>query len=182
MCSGVVISLYTQWLIYVIAGPIVATLTSRATNYNQFQSGRVCTWSHKTHLQIVGIIEDWSYTRKISHKSCDSVIVRSRVTAPLISFAQSGYAFEWSSESFLNKVEMSCLLYWHSVYPFKTFFQLWSDMFKALWIRKLTFRQKKKKKKKNTYQVSRPYLRFWKHVIMNFKENIVKYTQKWRKM
>ena len=34
-------------------------------------------------LQILGKTEDWSYTRKISHKSCDSVIVRSRVTAPL---------------------------------------------------------------------------------------------------
>ena len=30
------------------------------------------------HLQIVGKIEDWSYIRKISHKSCDSVIVRKR--------------------------------------------------------------------------------------------------------
>ena len=36
------------------------------------------------HLQILGKTEDWSYTRKISHKSCDSVIVRSRMTAPLI--------------------------------------------------------------------------------------------------
>ena len=35
------------------------------------------------HLQILGKTEDWSYTRKISHKSCDSVIIRSRVTAPL---------------------------------------------------------------------------------------------------
>ena len=31
-------------------------------------------------LQILGKTEDWSYTRK----SCDSVIVRSRVTAPLM--------------------------------------------------------------------------------------------------
>ena len=34
------------------------------------------------HLQILGKTEDWSYIRKISHKSCDSVIVWSRVTAP----------------------------------------------------------------------------------------------------
>ena len=67
---------------YVIAEPVVAALTGRATNYNQSQSGRVCMWPHKTHLQIVGITGDWSYTRKISHKPCDSVIVRSRVTAP----------------------------------------------------------------------------------------------------
>ena len=37
------------------------------------------------HLQILGKTEEWSYTRKISHKSCDSVIVRSRMTAPLAS-------------------------------------------------------------------------------------------------
>ena len=36
------------------------------------------------HLQILGKTEDWSYTRKISHKSCDAVIVRSRVTGPLV--------------------------------------------------------------------------------------------------
>ena len=35
------------------------------------------------HLQILGKTEDWAYTRNISHKLCDSVIVRSRVTVPL---------------------------------------------------------------------------------------------------
>ena len=66
----------------------VAALTTRATNYNQSQRGRVCMWPHKTHLKIVGMNEDWSYTCKISHKSCDSVIVRSRVTAPLVTLLE----------------------------------------------------------------------------------------------
>ena len=30
----------------------------------------------KPHLQIVGKIEEWSYIRKIFHKSCDSVAER----------------------------------------------------------------------------------------------------------
>ena len=63
-----------------IAGPVVAAaLTIRANNYSQSQSYRVCMWSHKIYLQLVGRTEDWSYTRNISHISCDSVIVRSRV-------------------------------------------------------------------------------------------------------
>ena len=66
--------------------PIVrssATIVSNRTihctiNYYQSQNAGM----QIPHLQILGKTEDWPYTRKISHKSCDSVIVRSRATAP----------------------------------------------------------------------------------------------------
>ena len=74
---------------YVFTGPVVAALTSRATNYNPFKSGRLCMWPHKSHIQIVDITRDWFYPRKNLEKLYDPVIMRSRVTAPLETFFET---------------------------------------------------------------------------------------------